>query len=653
MLGYFSKVFAKSIQISTTLYATLKLMYKHLDIKLVNLPLFKNTAIPLSKTNFTMLIAIAAVAILLSVFSYQYYTFTSAKISDIASHEVKTNAQIQVHDLSQILSNKFESISALLQTLADSSAIHNNEYNRASIVINTRQQYSNQLTDFYMWLDKNGKMNWLSNINQSAYQKYKGTDLSYRPYFSVPRDTHAAYYSSLIESNDKIPRLYISYPVINMTGKRSPGIFTGVVVASIRSITLGNVLQHQLIPQFNSTVGLLDRKGTVLYSNTPSFIGKDVFGKDIQSMLSSLLPSESIDSLNNLLRSSLQGSTGSGDISAQGKTSTISYEPVSINGKYFLTLYISAPHNLASNVGLLINQQKNFSTIIVIVIAAVAFGIAFLVFLWNKRLKVTVDKRTAELKTANEQLKIHDKMQKEFINIASHEIKTPTQALLGYSELLQRHPEKIEEISQAIFRNANRLQRLTNDILDVTRIESQTLKLRKEQFDLADLISSIVEDFKNDIQKKGSNIKLLYESKDHLILEADKGRLTQVISNLLSNAIKFSKKNGGKISIATTMQNSNDNDKKVFVSIKDDGTGIDPAIMPRLFTKFATKSEAGGTGLGLFISKSIIEAHGGRIWAENNNSDGAEAGGATFYFMLPLLPTTITKISSPTIHNFV
>ena len=628
-------------------------MYKHLDIKLVNLPLVKNTAIPLSKTNFTMLIAIAAVAILLSVFSYQYYTFTSAKISDIASHEVKTNAQIQVHDLSQILSNKFESISALLQTLADSPAIHNNEYNRASIVINTRQQYSNQLTDFYMWLDKNGKMNWLSNINQSAYQKYKGTDLSYRPYFSVPRDTHAAYYSSLIESNDKIPRLYISYPVINMTGKGSPGIFTGVVVASIRSITLGNVLQHQLIPQFNSTVGLLDRKGTVLYSSTPSFIGNDVFGKDIQSMLSSLLPSESIDSLNNLLRSSLQGSTGSGDISAQGKTSTISYEPVSINGKYFLTLYISAPHNLASDVGLLINQQKNFSTIIVIVIAAVAFGIAFLVFLWNKRLKVTVDKRTAELKTANEQLKIHDKMQKEFINIASHEIKTPTQALLGYSELLQRHPEKIEEISQAIFRNANRLQRLTNDILDVTRIESQTLKLRKEQFNLADLISSIVEDFKNDIQKKGSNIKLLYEPKDHLILEADKGRLTQVISNLLSNAIKFSKKNGGKISITTTMQNSNDDDKKVFVSIKDDGTGIDPAIMPRLFTKFATKSEAGGTGLGLFISKSIIEAHGGRIWAENNNSDAAEAGGATFYFMLPLLPTTITKITSPTTHNFV
>ena len=157
----------------------------------------------------------------------------------------------------------------------------------------------------------------------------------------------------------------------------------------MRAITLGNVLQHQLIPQFNSTIGLLDRKGIVLYSSTPSFIGKDVFGNDIQSAISSLLPSESKDSLNNMIRSSLYGSTGSGDISAQGKTSTISYEPVNINGKYFLTLYIIAPYNLASNVGGLINQQKYVSTIIVIVIAAVALGIAFLVFLWNKKLEIT------------------------------------------------------------------------------------------------------------------------------------------------------------------------------------------------------------------------------------------------------------------------
>jgi signal transduction histidine kinase len=606
--------------------------------------LVNNATIPLSKTNFTILISIAAVAILLSVFSYQYYNFTSTKISDIASDEVETNAQIQVHDLSQILSNKFESISNLLQTLAESPAIHNNEYKRADTVINTRQQYSNQLTEFYMWLDKNGKMIWLSDINQSAYQKYKGIDLSYRPYFSIPRNNQSAYYSTLLASNDKIPRLYISYPVINTTAKGLPKVFTGVVVASMRATTLGHVLQHQLIPQFNSSIGLLDRKGMVLYSTTPSFIGKNVFGKEIQSTLSSIQPIEAKDSLNNLLKRSLQGYIGSGDISIQGKSNTISYEPVNVNGKYFLTLYIIAPHNLASNVTGLINQQKNFSTIIMIVIAAVAVGIALLVFLWNKRLKTTVDKRTAELKIVNEQLKVHDKMQKEFINIASHEIKTPTQALLGYSELLQRHPEKREQICDGIFRNANRLHRLTNDILDVTKIESQTLNLNKEQFNLTNLIYTIVEDFENDIQKKGDDIKLSYKPQCDIVLEADKGRITQVISNILSNAVKFSKKTGGKISIETKLQqnqNIKESDKKVLISIKDDGSGIDPDIMPRLFTKFATKSEA-GIGLGLFISKSIIEAHGGKIWAENNS----DRVGATFYLILSILSST-TKSQSP------
>jgi signal transduction histidine kinase len=187
---------------------------------------------------------------------------------------------------------------------------------------------------------------------------------------------------------------------------------------------------------------------------------------------------------------------------------------------------------------------------------------------------------------------------------------------------------------QAIYRNAVRLQKLTNDILDVTRIESRSLKLNKEQFNLNDLISSVVEDYKNHIEKENDNVKLFYDPKNDVggvvaLVEADKGRITQVISNLLGNAIKFTKHAGvGDIYISAY---TNDN-HQVIVSVKDTGTGIDPEIMPRLFTKFATKSQT-GTGLGLFISKSIIEAHGGKIWAENNSADGS---GATFHFSLPL-----------------
>ena len=264
------------------------------------------------RTNIVILAVIASIALVLSIFSYQYSIHNSNKIVDIASQEVRSNTKIEVHDISLILANKLQTVGALLQTLAESPALHNNEYKRADIVINNRQHSSSDLTDFYMWLDKNGKINWISNINQTTYQKYKGTDLSYRPYFTIPKVTHTAYYSSVIESNDKVPRLYISYPVINTTGtstSTSNGIVTGVVVTSIRLQTLGNFLSNQLFPQFNSTIGLLDRNGIILYaSNAQQYVGEYIFGDKFQSVLTtSLHPPESKNLLNNLMKNSLQG----------------------------------------------------------------------------------------------------------------------------------------------------------------------------------------------------------------------------------------------------------------------------------------------------------------------------------------------------------
>jgi signal transduction histidine kinase len=235
-----------------------------------------------------------------------------------------------------------------------------------------------------------------------------------------------------------------------------------------------------------------------------------------------------------------------------------------------------------------------------------------------------------------EQLKAHDKIQNEFINIASHEIKTPTQAILGYSNLIQRHPEKQEEMLQGISRNATRLQRLTNDILDVTRIESQSLRLNLERFNLSDAISDVVQDYRGEIEKSNSGIQLLYNSyfdnqNNPLFIEGDRGRIIQVISNLVSNGIKFTNK-GGSILI-TEEERIVDNHNQIVVSIKDSGRGVDPELMPKLFSKFVAKSEK-GIGLGLFISKNIVEAHGGKIWVQNNDS-GPNTGGATFTFSLP------------------
>jgi nitrogen-specific signal transduction histidine kinase len=224
-----------------------------------------------------------------------------------------------------------------------------------------------------------------------------------------------------------------------------------------------------------------------------------------------------------------------------------------------------------------------------------------------------------------ERLKIHDKMQEEFINIAAHELRTPIQPLLFNSESLKRIMPDEERIS-IIIRNAKKLQTLANNILDITRIESQSLQLKKERVNLTEVLLHSIKDIKNQILDSGK-IKVVYDLKEDFFVEADKERITQVISNLLSNAIKFTKE--GSISITEQMNNN----KEVVVNVHDTGSGIDPEIMPRLFTKFATKSDT-GTGLGLFISKSIVEAHGGRIWAENNN-DGK--GGATFTLSLPLL----------------
>ena len=152
-----------------------------------------------ARTNIIILASIVGIALVLSIFSYQYSIVTSNKIADIASQEVRSNVRVEVHDLTQILGKQLQTVSALLQTLTPSPLIQNNQSQKSAFVLfNSRQNSTSELTNFYMWLDSNGKIVWISNINQSTYQKYRGTDLSYRPYFTIPKVTHEAYYSSLI-----------------------------------------------------------------------------------------------------------------------------------------------------------------------------------------------------------------------------------------------------------------------------------------------------------------------------------------------------------------------------------------------------------------------------------------------------------------------
>jgi signal transduction histidine kinase len=263
--------------------------------------------------------------------------------------------------------------------------------------------------------------------------------------------------------------------------------------------------------------------------------------------------------------------------------------------------------------------------------------VALILFLikWNNMLNRQVKRRTKELEESYEQLEAHDKTQREFINVAAHELRTPIQPILSSSEALlsKINDSKHRELLDIVSRNANRLRRLAEDILEVSRIESHSLSLHKKQFNINDVIENVVQSYRSQIQvqnKVRPDTEILFTPKEDVILvEADMGRLTQVISNLLDNSLKFTNpaREGekGKIHISSEKK-----DNQARVSIMDTGMGIDPEIFPKLFSKFASKSFS-GTGLGLFISKSIIEEHGGKIWARNNTN----GGGATFSFTIP------------------
>ena len=251
-----------------------------------------------------------------------------------------------------------------------------------------------------------------------------------------------------------------------------------------------------------------------------------------------------------------------------------------------------------------------------------------------------------QVKEANERLRLHDKMRQEFINVAAHELRTPIQPILtvvGFLHSTKGHinEQQLDDSLNLIHRNAKRLKRLAEDILDVSKIEGQSLILNKERLNLNDVILNAIQDIKNHIDDTISGVQVLYNKADDVIfLEADRYRVTQVVTNLLNNAVKFVKGYDGTVSISIEKKEDVDSGQEIaLVSVRDNGYGIDPDIFPRLFEKFVSKSFK-GTGLGLFISKSIVEAHGGRIWAENNRVVVGEKG-ATFYFTLPIANSSL------------
>jgi signal transduction histidine kinase len=598
----------------------------------------------LPRRSYVLLAILIVCSGILSFFSYYYSSLAARQIVELASEDIRSNAKIQAHDLGFILSNALSSVATNLGILTTfQETVEQQHGNIENPILDIVQQSSSGLFVQYLQLNRDGQTLWPNSSSTSSnYTNFIFSTLAEQVLDdfnneSRDSDNNNILQSSLFLSNairepatDKTYSLML-YPQIensNYTDDSVSGIFTRNVMAALIGFDHDNnnrasMLNRQSSDEVKQNIVLLaDSENVILESNNNSLIGVPISQYFNQMTIpNSALDNKSSDSESFAaqVRASVQTDASepiSLDVMLDGNKMSLISEPIYLGDKHVWTLYVLAPHLLTHDVNALFDLQNNFSSLMIILIGVIAFVIAMIILLWNKGLEEVVSQRTADLRkmnnfllSANEQLKVHDLMQKEFLNIASHEMKTPTQTILLHSNLLSINSALGHESIEAIIRNATRLQKLVNDILDITRIESKSLKLNKERLNLNEIIVPVLEEYSSQVDS--GRLTIQYEASCNIYAHGDKARITQVISNLLDNAIKFTKE--GFISISTRPIG----DDHVLVSITDTGSGIDSKVFPRIFDKFVTKSEH-GIGLGLYISKSIIEAHGGKICAHNN-----------------------------------
>jgi signal transduction histidine kinase len=627
-----------------------------------------------------------------------YFLFQDTAENDIKQRLFEQERQ-QLLDankaISQNIISDLDSILIKLKVIAVSPYIQEGEdtqaWDRSKPLVQEMYDDTKELvgkTDGMFVIDKSGiiRVNALTEEEQKKQNTFVGTNISHREYVNQVKTTHEPVFSTGLFSLDGVYRMFIAYPILN--GETNE--YMGLVSASIPTVDFfsrfGNVYDVQ-----SQYLIALDRNANYLTHGNRELVGKNFFEETTRNS------STSGAALNELVDRVLSSESGYTVYdSAEGERLATAY-PVSVYGERppsYAVLITTTTSQIYSQIeNILLGQRiETFALLGIITIAVILFT-AFL-FKWNSSLKAEVQRRTKELNEsnrylseANERLKVHDKMQKEFINIAAHELRTPIMPIMGVTDLIKERFEEADQNSNnnnnydsheltitkeelgMIVRNCERLQHLAEDVLTTARIESKSLQLQKERFNLNQAVQEVLTDLEIHVQDSynigRNNLQLLYESGgrdggannnnkndewlgNNIIVKADKHMILQVISNLVNNAINFTR--SGTISVevertaATNRSNNNNNnynndnsknynnDLEAVVKIKDTGSGIDAEILPRLFSKFATKSDHKGTGLGLFISKSIVEAHGGRIWAENN-TDGR---GATFAFSLPI-----------------
>ena len=588
--------------------------------------------------------------ILIVVFSFGiFYFIQNITENNVKSSLIKEQVQRQLTStmaISQHIGSDISLVMAVLDGLGNSAYLQNEELSaeKTKNLIEEKYGLVKNIVDRIFVLDKNDIVT--IGLSPEGKDRYLGADFSQRTWVQEAKRTLKPVFSEGFERQG-IYTTFIAIPIIN----RENSQYLGLIGASIPTESFfahyGNV--HDINGQF---LVVSDKKGTLLaVGANKDLVGKNFFGPVVQKFVNYN------QILNNLTRNLLNGKPGYAIYDyGRGERINTNY-PIFVQGQPNYFIQVVTPTNVIfSNIGetLFAERLKSYSLLVGTLIA-VAVLIIFLIK-WSSTMEKEVVKRTRELKESNlkldtmtkdlknsnislqeayQQLKENEKIQKDFINVAAHELRTPIQPILGLSGILHselRNPSQKEMIN-IVMRNAKRLQRLSQDILDASKIESGLLKLHKERFDINEKIKTVISDMENgpDVYMKNKDVKIVFEPKESLYVYADKDRSYQVIFNLLKNALKFTET--GTITITTAMKRDiNKDDGEVVVTIADTGRGIDSDVMPRLFSKFVTKSDA-GTGLGLFISKNIVETHGGKMWAQNNSN----GGGAIFSFTLPAI----------------
>ncbi|HZD35509.1 MAG TPA: sensor histidine kinase [Nitrososphaeraceae archaeon] len=566
------------------------------------------------------------------------------------------------NSISQSIGSDLGILVSMLDGLAESELLQQGIFTgdqTAGLIEEKLGRYGTEVNDVFI-LDDNDVVRSIIpgpgfTIDDATFLRV-GDDLSQRQWVKGTKlNSPAPHFSGGFERQG-IYKIFLAFPIVSRVTNEN----LGIVGASFSTIPFFS--RYGNLEDFNKDfLMVLDKRGIILTDpGDQGFLGQNFFGQFVQDFIGGNRE------LNNLTRNLLEGHSGHA-VYDYGKGERITtQEPILINGKpEFFVQAITPTAGLYSDIGSLLFDER--IRLFLFFGASLAGVIALVLYLlkWNRALKREVGKRTNELEVsnrqlidANKQLAANNRLQNEFINIAAHELRTPIQPILSLSAVLRDivdvsfngdGRDKIRqqnEMIDVIARNAIRLKDLTNDILDVSRIESSNLKLERERVNLVETIRNVIKEISTtNRQVKESVVAIQFmdgrkNNGTDCYLDADRSRLIQVLTNLINNSIKFTKE--GTISVTIEKDDINNH---IIVRIKDTGKGIDAEILPRLFTKFVTKSNR-GSGLGLYICRGIVEAHGGRIWGENNpcgknNPFGKaysiqDCRGATFSFSLPL-----------------